>query len=140
MQQTRLDQGLKRKYAYRTHVFTHRLPEGIKYPKPKETSKSSISKYQYEFIFECGKEAQDFINYLKSNQLLYASTVKAKNTLASKCLCRKKESFTFTVVRLGLLFLLVLTLGVWMYDFFTKPENQKIINEAWEEFQRIRKL
>lgn len=97
MQLTRFDRWLKERFIYETHVFTLRLPEG---GLPQGVSVGEVEQkksgdYRHRIVIKDNKLADQVIQDLKQNHIMYATHVVEGKNWFNKHLSPKGKSFTY---------------------------------------------
>ena len=97
MQQTKFDRWLKEKFIYETHIFTLRLPEeGVpRGVKVRTIEKDQAGEYNYKLIVKSAKKADQMINILKDDHLMYATRVVEGRHFYNGIISPEGKSFTF---------------------------------------------
>lgn len=137
MQQTKLDQWLKARFIYETHILTLRLPEeplprGVEVMPTDHTSKGS---YQHKLIVKSNKKAEAVIVLLKENQLMHSVFVVEGRHWFNGFIAPQGVSFTYRWIlrALGLVFLISCCWGI--YLLMQNADLMKTIKETMKDFQ-----
>lgn len=142
MQQTKIDGWLRRKFAYRTQVLSHRLPEGLSRSvkskgKLKKVKPRYLNDFSYSMVFESEKYAQQYIDILNSQSMVFSSNVIQKKGFFAKSLCNKGRSFLWHSVWRVVIILFWFAIIAILITILRNPSVIRAIQEAMGELQRI---
>lgn len=100
MQQTRLDNWLRRRFSLETHFFTFTIPASLpKRAKVRKVDPGRGGSYQFETIVRRQKDIEALLASLKQGQQAYSTKViNRKGFLAKICDPPGGQSFTFRLI------------------------------------------
>lgn len=137
MQQTKLDQWLKERFIYETHILTLRLPDeplpkGVEVQPTDQTSKGA---YQHKLIVKSNEQAEEVIVLLKENHFMHSVLVVEGKHWYNRRIAPEGESFTYRWILRGLGLILVLSACWVIYLLMENADLIKSIKETMKHFE-----
>ena len=137
MQQTKLDQWLKARFIYETHILTLRLPDeplpkGVEVRPTDQTSKGS---YQHKLIVKSNEKAEEVIVILKENHFMHSVLVVEGRHWYNKLIAPQGVSFTYRWILRGFGLMFVLSACWVIYTLMQNVDLIQTMKEAMKDFQ-----
>lgn len=137
MQLTKLDRWLKERFIYETHIFTLRLPEGG-LPKgarvePFESNRGGD--YKNRIIIKDNDLANDVIEILKNERLMYATHVVDGKHWYNKRIAPEGQSFTFRWINRFVMLALICAAAYGIYLLLQNEELVKTVKDSIDELK-----
>jgi len=137
MQQTKLDQWLKARFIYETHILTLRLPDeplpkGVEVKPTEQTSKGS---YQHKLIVKSNVKAEKMIVLLKENHFMHSVLVVEGRHWYNRMLAPQGVSFTYRWILRGLGLMLLLSTCWVIYILMQNADLIKSMKETMKHFE-----
>ncbi len=122
---TKFDRWLIRKFIYKTHVYTLRLPDKL----PRVCHKQELEKvpgrrFNYKLTMPSAKGTDKLINLMHHQGLTFKTDVIEKNSWYSKIINPHKKSFTWRVFWLLIIFASVIITLTKLVPYLNSPEFQ----------------
>lgn len=141
MQKNRFDNWLRKKFAYRTQILCHRLPdEGaslLKKARVHEHSKEGGQRFQYEVLFKKEALGERFIQLLRNKNMIYSTNVVQNSGRFAKFLCKPQQSVTYVIIWRIIILFFVLGLTYLTLLILRNPAVLEILRNAWEELKSL---